>query len=122
MPYLTVAYRGMPQRATAMPWHALACHLACDGMLQLAMACHVFCQDNPLYNELTVNEHLRFFSALRGAVSSVAEAEVDEVLQALGLTEKRIARCNKLSGGQKRRLWVATALIGNRVIRESRFC
>lgn len=66
-----------------------------------------------MYEQLTVDEHLRFFSALRGAGAQVAEQEVADVLQALGLTEKRNARCGKLSGGQKRRLWVATALIGN---------
>merc|ERR1719174_2765741 len=69
-------------------------------------------QDNPLYEELSVDEHLRYFSALRGATEASAEKETTEALEALGLTEKRIARCNKLSGGQKRRLWVATALMG----------
>ena len=34
------------------------------------------------------------------------------MLSVLGLLDKRHARCASLSGGQKRRLWVATALLG----------
>jgi len=37
---------------------------------------------------------------------------VTVVLEALGLSEKRRAKCGTLSGGQKRRLWVATSLLG----------
>ncbi len=38
---------------------------------------------------------------------------VDEVVGLVGLEEKRGSRVNKLSGGQKRRLDVAVALVGN---------
>jgi len=38
---------------------------------------------------------------------------VDEVIAAVGLTDKRSARCVKLSGGQRRRLDVALGLVGN---------
>lgn len=68
-------------------------------------------QDNPMYPELTVEQHLHFFSELRGNVHAF-KAEVDALLSALSLTEKRTSRCDKLSGGQKRRLWVATCLMG----------
>ena len=39
--------------------------------------------------------------------------DVDEVVDIVGLTEKRDARVNKLSGGQQRRLDVAIALAGD---------
>ena len=39
--------------------------------------------------------------------------EIDEVIDLVGLSEKRTARVNKLSGGQHRRLDVAVALAGD---------
>ena len=42
-----------------------------------------------------------------------APRPVDEVIAAVGLTDKATARCVKLSGGQRRRLDVALGLIGN---------
>lgn len=68
-------------------------------------------QENPFYKEFTCEEHLRFFSALRGCYRS--EDTFDEVLDALGLREKRLAKTAELSGGQQRRLWVATALLND---------
>jgi ABC-2 type transport system ATP-binding protein len=38
---------------------------------------------------------------------------IDEVIELVGLTEKRDSRTNKLSGGQQRRLDVAYGIIGN---------
>jgi len=67
-------------------------------------------QDNPMYDEYTVAQHLRFFAALRG--SSDPESEASQILALLGLQEKLQEQCRKLSGGQKRRLWVATSLLG----------
>ncbi|CAK0827137.1 unnamed protein product [Prorocentrum cordatum] len=69
-------------------------------------------QDNPLYLEFSVDEHLAFFAALRGVPPAQAQQEIDAALVALGLTEKRAARVQTLSGGQKRRLWVATSILG----------
>jgi len=70
-------------------------------------------QDNPLYPEYTVDGHLLFFAALRGVPMEAARVAIDSSLEALGLTEKRNARVVTLSGGQKRRLWVATSLLGH---------
>jgi ABC-2 type transport system ATP-binding protein len=42
-----------------------------------------------------------------------APRRVDEVIDAVGLTDKATARCVKLSGGQRRRLDVALGLVGN---------
>lgn len=38
------------------------------------------------------------------------DARAEAILKALGLTDRASHPCGKLSGGQKRRLWVATAL------------
>eukprot|EP00929_Paragymnodinium_shiwhaense_P064280 TRINITY_DN32188_c0_g1_i1.p1 TRINITY_DN32188_c0_g1~~TRINITY_DN32188_c0_g1_i1.p1 ORF type:complete len:1389 (+),score=233.65 TRINITY_DN32188_c0_g1_i1:111-4277(+) len=67
-------------------------------------------QDNPMYESITVDNHLHFFAALRGSQNQ--QQEVTQVLEALGISEKRNAKCETLSGGQKRRLWVATSLLG----------
>jgi ABC-type multidrug transport system ATPase subunit len=67
-------------------------------------------QENPMYESVTVNDHLHFFASLRGSQNQ--QHEVTSVLEALGISEKRGAKCGTLSGGQKRRLWVATSLLG----------
>jgi len=70
-------------------------------------------QDDPLYKEFTVRRHLIFFASLRGVSPETVEERVMGVLTALGMPEKLDAACHTLSGGQKRRLWVATALLAN---------
>ena len=55
---------------------------------------------------------------VREAVQSIAWCysagrPVDEVIAAVGLTDKASGRCVKLSGGQRRRLDVALGLVGN---------
>eukprot|EP00927_Polykrikos_kofoidii_P047511 TRINITY_DN4170_c0_g1_i1.p1 TRINITY_DN4170_c0_g1~~TRINITY_DN4170_c0_g1_i1.p1 ORF type:complete len:1390 (-),score=218.40 TRINITY_DN4170_c0_g1_i1:202-4371(-) len=69
-------------------------------------------QDNPIYVEFTVRQHLSYFSSLRGVPESQVSERIGKMLSALGLSEKVDELCKSLSGGQKRRLWVATALLG----------
>jgi ABC-2 type transport system ATP-binding protein len=57
--------------------------------------------------ELTVVESVRHFSKYYNN-----PADVDQVIAAVGLTEKRNARGRHLSGGQRRRLDVALGIIG----------
>ena len=68
-------------------------------------------QDNPLYDVFTVREHLYFFACLRG-VDRDFDGMICQLLAELGIEEKVDDLCTTLSGGQKRRLWVATALLG----------
>eukprot|EP00928_Gymnodinium_smaydae_P046455 TRINITY_DN30952_c0_g1_i1.p1 TRINITY_DN30952_c0_g1~~TRINITY_DN30952_c0_g1_i1.p1 ORF type:complete len:1357 (-),score=249.72 TRINITY_DN30952_c0_g1_i1:38-4018(-) len=70
-------------------------------------------QDNPFYKELHVRQHLLFFMGLRGVRQQDAGEKIDEVLSALGLSHKERSLCQTLSGGQQRRLWVATALLAD---------
>jgi ABC-2 type transport system ATP-binding protein len=58
--------------------------------------------------ELTVREVLRLYASFYASPRSV-----DEVISLLGLDEKRSARTCTLSGGQRRRLDLALALIGD---------
>ena len=57
--------------------------------------------------DLTVLEAVRHFAGYYPA-----PRDVDEVIEAVGLSERRKARNEKLSGGQRRRLDVALGIIG----------
>lgn len=70
-----------------------------------------FCpQYNPLYERLTVRDHLRLLSRLRGWES---EEAVDYYVAMMGLSEFQHRLAEQLSGGNKRKLSVAMALIAN---------
>ncbi|TYZ60931.1 hypothetical protein PybrP1_004334 [[Pythium] brassicae (nom. inval.)] len=62
---------------------------------------------------LTVREHLELYGRLKGFTSTVLRSEVDRLLHELQLTsfERKLAGC--LSGGNKRKLSVAIAMIGS---------
>jgi ABC-2 type transport system ATP-binding protein len=68
----------------------------------------VVLQQSELSPHLTVGETHRLFA---GYYSS--PRDIDEVIELVGLTEKRDARVKTLSGGQKRRLDLGVALVGN---------
>jgi ABC-2 type transport system ATP-binding protein len=68
----------------------------------------VMLQSSSLYPNLTVRESLRVFA---GYYSRPRNA--DEVVELVGLTEKRDVRVRKLSGGQQRRLDLGIALVGD---------
>ena len=65
-------------------------------------------QSSSLYPNLTARESLALFA---GYYSE--PRDVDEVVEIVGLTEKAGARVRTLSGGQKRRLDLGLALVGN---------
>jgi ABC-2 type transport system ATP-binding protein len=68
----------------------------------------VVLQSSAMYSNLTVAEHLDLFA---GYYEQPREA--DEVIDLVGLGEKRNARVRTLSGGQKRRLDLALGLVGD---------
>jgi ABC-2 type transport system ATP-binding protein len=68
----------------------------------------VVLQSSSLYPTLTVRESLRIFAGYYRA-----PREPDEVIAIVGLAEKASARVRTLSGGQKRRLDLGLALIGD---------
>ena len=69
-------------------------------------------QHDILYPFLTVEEHLLIFAAFKGLSGDALKIEVETMIQAVGLTEKRKAQSRTLSGGQKRKLSVAIAFVG----------
>jgi ABC-2 type transport system ATP-binding protein len=68
----------------------------------------VVLQSSSLYPNLTVHESLRVFAGYYAR-----PRDADEVTDIVGLGEKRDARVRTLSGGQKRRLDLGLALIGD---------
>ncbi len=68
-------------------------------------------QSQTLDLDLTVDQNLRYFAALRGLTRSTAGARIDELLERIGLAEQARATVRTLSGGQRRRVEVARALL-----------
>ncbi len=69
------------------------------------------CPQYDAMDQMTVLEHLRFYARVRG-VSDI-EHNVQEVIQAVGLQAFSSRMAAKLSGGNKRKLSLGIALIGN---------
>jgi len=70
-------------------------------------------QDFRFFSKLKTWEFLDYAAGLSGITnSSVRRKRVDEWLEKVGLYEARDRQANKLSGGMKRRLGIAQALIG----------
>jgi ABC-2 type transport system ATP-binding protein len=68
----------------------------------------VVLQQSQLVSNLTVRELLRIFAGYY-----TRRRDVDEVIELVGLGEKRDARIKTLSGGQRRRVDLALALVGD---------
>uniref|UniRef100_A0A8C0MQN9 ABC transporter domain-containing protein n=1 Tax=Canis lupus familiaris TaxID=9615 RepID=A0A8C0MQN9_CANLF len=72
-----------------------------------------FCpQDDILFAELTVSEHLYFYCVIKGVPPEIRPTEVNKMLTSFGLLEKHDAIAKSLSGGMKRKLSIIIALIG----------
>eukprot|EP00899_Mesostigma_viride_P015099 jgi/Mesvir1/23590/Mv18280-RA.1 len=69
-------------------------------------------QTNTLFDQLSVREHLELFAALKGVPRDRLGAEVEEMIAKVGLGDKAGCLAHSLSGGMKRKLQVAIALIG----------
>jgi len=62
-----------------------------------------------LYDDLTVEENLRFYAGLYGLVGQEGRARVEELIAELGFTPRRRQLAGTLSGGWKQRLSLACA-------------
>uniref|UniRef100_A0A4W6FGA7 ATP binding cassette subfamily A member 4 n=1 Tax=Lates calcarifer TaxID=8187 RepID=A0A4W6FGA7_LATCA len=69
-------------------------------------------QYNILFKHLTVEEHILFYSLLKGRTQAEAKREVEDMLVDLGLPHKRDDEAQNLSGGMQRKLSVAMAFVG----------
>ncbi|XP_051232460.1 phospholipid-transporting ATPase ABCA1 isoform X2 [Dicentrarchus labrax] len=69
-------------------------------------------QHNVLFDILTVEEHVWFYGCLKGLSEEEVKAEMDTLLDDVGLLHKRHEQTKNLSGGMQRKLSVAIAFVG----------
>ncbi|XP_042371438.1 phospholipid-transporting ATPase ABCA1 [Plectropomus leopardus] len=69
-------------------------------------------QHNVLFDILTVEEHVWFYGCLKGLSETEVKAELDTLLEDVGLLHKRHEQTKNLSGGMQRKLSVAIAFVG----------
>uniref|UniRef100_A0AAZ3S8N3 ATP-binding cassette sub-family A member 2 n=1 Tax=Oncorhynchus tshawytscha TaxID=74940 RepID=A0AAZ3S8N3_ONCTS len=69
-------------------------------------------QHNVLFDKLSVEEHLWFYSKLKGMAEEDIRKEMDKMIEDLELNNKRHSLVQTLSGGMKRKLSVAIAFVG----------
>uniref|UniRef100_A0A6Q2XI97 ABC transporter domain-containing protein n=1 Tax=Esox lucius TaxID=8010 RepID=A0A6Q2XI97_ESOLU len=79
-------------------------------MRQLVGICPQF---NIVFDVLTVEEHLRIFAAIKGIRPEDVNSEVTKVLKDLDLEKIMSAQAKNLSGGQKRKLSIGIAILGD---------
>lgn len=72
----------------------------------------IFQQFN-LFDSMTVAENIAYSLKLAGLKKNEIQVRVDEMLDLVGLTEKKDAYPGELSGGQKQRVGIARALANN---------
>lgn len=68
-------------------------------------------QADALYGELTALENLQFFAAIYGLKGSVRKERIREVMSLVNLSDDLKKPVNQYSGGMKRRLSLAIALV-----------
>uniref|UniRef100_W8AEW5 ATP-binding cassette sub-family A member 3 n=1 Tax=Ceratitis capitata TaxID=7213 RepID=W8AEW5_CERCA len=69
-------------------------------------------QHNVLFDDLSVADHIVFFSRLRGLKGDEIRDEIDKYLRMIELEDKANVASKNLSGGMKRKLSVCSALCG----------
>ena len=62
---------------------------------------------------MTVREHLHLYANLKGVTKEYLNAVIRSQIESMNLTSYENVRAEKLSGGNKRKLSVAMAMIGN---------
>ena len=70
-------------------------------------------QDFGYYPEFTVKDYLMYISALKGMKTAVAKNRVKELLQEVGLVKASSKKMKQLSGGMKRRVGIAQAILND---------
>ncbi|XP_072737008.1 ATP-binding cassette sub-family A member 10-like [Ciconia boyciana] len=70
-------------------------------------------QFNIQFEVLTVKENLKTFAEIKGIKSKDVEREVQNILELLDISNIQDTQAEKLSGGQKRKLCIGIAMLGN---------
>ena len=70
-------------------------------------------QEFGFYPEFTVQDYLEYMATLKGLPRTEAARQIDALLERVSLTEVRRKKIVKLSGGMKRRVGIAQALLND---------
>ncbi|NWQ92203.1 ABCAA protein, partial [Burhinus bistriatus] len=70
-------------------------------------------QENPLWPDLTVHEHLRVYAAVKGVCKEDMAAAINRIVNALQLRDYLKKKPRKLSAGITRKLCFAVCMLGN---------
>ena len=70
-------------------------------------------QEDIFFPYLTINEHLKFIVDIKKDKDKFNQEQIDNLLKDLDLIDQKNQVCSTLSDGQKRKLCIALALIGN---------
>lgn len=70
-------------------------------------------QDFSMYPSMTIRESLEYLGLLSGIGKSLLKERIDLLLRRVNLTEHQFKKTKALSGGMKRRLGIAQALLHN---------
>lgn len=70
-------------------------------------------QEFGFYPEFTVQEYLDYLAALKGLSRAESARQIDALLEQVSLTEVQKKKIAKLSGGMKRRVGIAQALLND---------
>ncbi|NLG18973.1 MAG: ATP-binding cassette domain-containing protein [Fibrobacter sp.] len=70
-------------------------------------------ENNPLYNDMTVVEYLRFVGEIRGIKDSALQKRIDELFSICALTKMAYRQIGKLSKGYRQRVGLAQAMMHN---------
>lgn len=70
-------------------------------------------QEFGFYPEFTVKNYLEYVATLKGLTRQDTESKIDTLLQKLTLTDVKGKKIKKLSGGMKRRVGIAQALLND---------
>lgn len=73
-------------------------------------------QANQLFEVLTVRENLEFFARVKGVAGKIRSKLIDRTIEVMNLSEHANKEAGNLSGGNKRKLQVAIAIIGSPAI------
>ena len=72
----------------------------------------VCAQDDRLFAEVSVDKHLAIYAMFKAIPPEKCAHEIATIIAAVGLKEKRNVSASQLSGGMKRKLGLAIALLG----------
>jgi ABC-2 type transport system ATP-binding protein len=81
------------------------------GLMEIKRRIGLVTQEITMFEDLSARENLQFFGGLYGLRGQALKDRIDATLEFVGLTENADKRAKRYSGGMKRRLNVACALV-----------